>query len=132
MGLFLNLKFNPILSVQAAVSDEEIEQELGENIDNILDDVESSELDDYIDLGFDVEFLNKGSFKDIVVSVLNGNYFNDYDGLWNLVLDSFKDKIKGLISLFVMFIAIALLHEMFNNFCVDRYSEIKKSVRIIF
>ena len=30
-----------------------------------------------------------------------------------------------LLSIFIMFLAIILLHEMFNNFCVDKYVDLK-------
>ena len=130
--MILNFKTTPCFIVKAEVGNDEIEQELENNIDGILDNIESSELDDFIDGDFDVDFLNTGSFKELVRSVLNGNYFNEYNNLFDAVVGIFRDKFKSLVSLFVIFISIALLHELFNNFCVDKYADIKKSVGIIF
>ena len=116
----------------AESSQEEIEKEFESNIDDILGSVDSSELDEFIDLDYGIEFLSSRSFKDIVLSVLNGEYYNDYTGLFDLIISSFKKSFKSLLSIFVMFVSIALLHELFNNFCVDKYADIKKSVKIVF
>ena len=116
----------------AESSQEEIEKEFESNIDDILGNVDSSELDEFIDLDYGIEFLSNRSFKDIVLSVLNGEYYNDYTGLFDLIISNFKKSFKSLLSIFVMFVSIALLHELFNNFCVDKYADIKKSVKIVF
>lgn len=116
----------------AKMTDEEIEAELNDKIDGVLNDIDTNELDDFLSNDFNFDFLNKSSFKDIVLSVLNGNYFNEYDSLFDYIGQVIKNHLQQLLSIFVMFLAIVLLHEMFNNFCVDKYADLKKSVKLIF
>lgn len=132
LALFIFGQNQPHVYACAESSQEEIEKEFESNINDILGDVDSSELDEFVAVDFDIEFLSSGSFKEIVLSVLNGNYYNDYIGLFDLIVTTFKDHFKSLLSIFIMFVAIALLHELFNNFCVDKYADIKKSVKIVF
>ena len=132
MLFFYNNFNNSNIMVFASSSNDEIEQELEENINGILGDVDLSELDDFLVNDFELDFLNVNSFKELAVSVLNGNYFNEYNSLLDGVIKLLKNNIKNILSITIMFLGIVLLYEMFNNFCIDKYADLKKSIRIIF
>lgn len=116
----------------ATESDSSVEEELEDGVEDILNDIDSTELDDYLIQDFDVDFLNKTSFKDIVVSVLSGNYFDEYDSLFDGLLSIFKDNLKGVLSLIIALLAMVFLSEMFKNFCADKFSDFKKLFQIVF
>lgn len=111
---------------------DDIEQEFVENLDKILDDIDSNELDDFLTNDFNFEFLNVSTFKDLVVKVLNGTYFDEYDSFFQMLIDVFKNNCKDLLKFIFVILALVLLFEMFNNFCIDKYADFKKAIKIIF
>lgn len=113
-------------------SQKEIESEFDENIDNILEDIDSNELDDFVVNDFNLSFFEVSSFKDLIIKVLNGSYFIEYDSLYDAIKDIFKNELLSLFRIFLLFLVIVLLYEMFNNFCADKYLDLKKSIKIIF
>ena len=127
--------YNHIPNIQTAYAentDEKIEQEFQDNIDNILGDIDTGELDDYLINDYNLDFFDVNTFKDLAIKVLSGTYFEEYDSLFDAILSTFKNSFKDLMKLFLMFLAIVFLYEMFSNFCVDKYFDIKKIVKLIF
>jgi len=126
--------YNEVVAYESSDSNkqEEIEKELKNNIDNILEDIESDELDDFIQNDFDLEFLNSLSFIDLVKNILSNNYFNEYDSISTGILCFFKDNILSLFSFFLSIFILVVLNEMFASFCIDKYGDVKVVVRLIF
>ena len=127
--------YNPASNVDyvyAKDSGSNLEQELNESLNGVLDDIDSSSLDEFLPSDFGFDFLSGSTFKDLAVSVLNGNYFNEYDSLLDFFVNQFKENISKLLMIIIMFLSLVLIGEMFNNFCVDKYAEIKKSIKLIF
>ena len=60
---------------------EKFEEELNNNIDNILGDIDTEELDEFIENDFSLEFLNSFSFLDLVKKVLSNDLFNEYNSI---------------------------------------------------
>ena len=100
-----------------AENNEEIYEEFDDNINQILDDIDSSELDDYLSNDFNLDFFDKLSFKELVLSVLQGNNFSEYSSLTAGIVSIFKENILNLLSFFLSLFAIVILFEIFNNFC---------------
>ena len=113
-------------------SEDSVENVLFENTENILGDIDTSELDEFLNFEYEFDFLNNMSFKEIVAGVLSGNYFVEYDGLFDAIISEFKLSLKNVLALVVALLIIVLLAEMFKNFCVDKYSDFKKLFQIIF
>ncbi|MBQ8425198.1 MAG: hypothetical protein IJX17_04185 [Clostridia bacterium] len=111
---------------------EKFEEELNNNIDNILGDIDTEELDEFIENDFSLEFLNSFSFLDLVKKVLSNDLFNEYNSLFLGITNYFKDNFKSLLLFFFTLFSIIILNEMFASFCVDKYGEIKKVVNLIF
>lgn len=108
------------------------EEELEENIKDILDDIDSNELDDFLNNDFDLDFFSVASFKTLVSKILNGTYFEEYDSLFGAITGYIKSNFQSLLSVFITLLCIVILFELFNNFCVDKYDDLKKVVKIIF
>lgn len=113
-------------------SNEKVEQELNQNIDKILGDIDSDELDEYITNDFNLEFLDSFSFLSLVRAILSNNFFTEYKSLFNGILDYLKQNFKSLFIFFFSLFVIVIISEMFNSFCIDKYKEIKKLISIIF
>lgn len=139
-GFRSNFKFNNKIAyaenLETQTENEEIQNdveiEFDENIDKILEDIDSNELDDFIVNDFNLSFFEISSFKDMIVKVLNGDYFAEYDSLFSAIKNIFKSELLSLLRVFLLFLVIVLLYEIFNNFCADKYLELKKSIKIIF
>lgn len=108
------------------------EDDLTENITDILDDIDSNELDDFLVNDFNLDFFTADSFKSLVSKILNGTYFSEYDTLSDAILGYIKTNFQSLLSVFLTLLCIVVLFELFNNFCVDKYNDLKKVVKIIF
>ena len=113
-------------------SSSEIEKEFEENIDNILGDIDSTELDSFIENDFNISLFDSYSFSEIVNLILSGEYFDEYDSLIDGVVSFIKSNLKSLFTFMFSIFAIIIVFEIFNNFCVDKYGDIKKIVKIIF
>lgn len=111
---------------------ENVEAELGEKVNEILDETDTSELDDFLINDFDFEFFNSLSFKDLALKVLEGNYFEEYDSLFSGIGTIFKESLKPLLSLFISLLSLVILFELFLNLSAGKYEDLKKSIKIIF
>ena len=116
----------------AKSSENELEEEFADNVDNILSGIESDELNDYLNNDFDLEFFKVNSFKELVKNVLSGEYFSEYNSFFDLVMELFRSGLGKILKVFLMFLLIVILFEMFKNFCVDKFSDLKNIVKIIF
>lgn len=113
-------------------SSENVEAELGEKVNEILDETDTSELDDFLINDFDFEFFNALSFKDLALKVLKGNFFEEYDSLLSEIGNIFKESLKPLLSLFVSLLSLVILFELFSNLSAGKHDDLKKSIKIIF
>lgn len=109
-----------------------LEEELSDNISEILDGIDSNELDDFLPEDFDLDFLNVSSFKSLVIKILDGSYFSEYDTLFGGIKDTFLKEFKNILLLFVCLLVIVILFELFKSFCQDKYSEFKRAVNLVF
>lgn len=114
------------------LTEEEITKELEGNIGGILDSTDTSDLDEFLEDDFGLDFFEGLSFKDLAKKVLSGEYFLEYDSLFSAVVSSVRLNIKKVLSFFLSLLCLVLIFEIFNNFCTDKYSEIKKVVKIVF
>lgn len=119
----------PFKNFKIAFADnEELEKELGQNIDDILSDIDLSELDSE---SFNVPNVNL-SFKDFVKSVLDGSYDLNYNSLFSyikqLFLENFRTNLRFYISLFI----IVILFELFKSFASQKFGDVKSSIKFIF
>lgn len=130
--LFFNFKVNNFEIASANSTAESVEDELNDAVKDVLDNIDSSALDDFIDYDYGLDFLNKTSFKDLAIAVLNGEYFSEYDSLFDYLKNLLRQNFKSLLSFFVTILAVVVLGEVFKSFCVDKYANFKKFVSVIF
>lgn len=132
MILFFGVGVQSRTFAYAETSSDELSQEFENNTNEILDKIDSSDLDSFLPDSFDVEFFNVSSFKDLVVKVLNGEYFAEYDSLTDGFVSYLKDNVNSLISVFLTFVAIVILFELFKNISPDKHYDLKKIISVIF
>ncbi len=131
--LFVGLSFNGQVKCAFATEPEKVtEEEINSSIKDILGDIDSNELDDFLQNDFELDFMSAGSFKELVTKILDGTYFEEYDSLTDAVIDFFKSNLKGLFSVFLSLLVIVLMHQMFKNFCSEKHEDLKKAMHIVF
>ena len=79
---------------------EDLMVELDNNTNEILNDIDSSELDEFLNNDFTVSYW---SFKDFVVDVLDGKYLTDYNSIFNFLKSSLSHNIKSNLRFFILF-----------------------------
>lgn len=130
--LIFSLLSNCYMQTNVAFAEKsEIEQELEDATQKSLDDIDSSELDEYVlDMGdYDLNILN---FKDFVKMVLSGELISDYNSIFENIKQKVISYFKSIVELMLIFLVLVLLYKTFNSFCSQKYEEIKKVVKLIF
>lgn len=112
-----------------AYSDDELSQELETNTDKILDDIDTSALDEYLENDSGIGVF---SFKDFAVRVLSGSIDLNYESLFSELKEEISLKFKENLRFFVYFFICIVIFEVFKTFCLNKYIDLKTSVKIIF
>ena len=95
---------------------EEEEDELNDNISRLLEDLDLSELQKYLDENEDSFLFNfGGSAKEIVEYLIHGNLKTDYGGYLNELLSILFKNVISLIPAFATVVAIALLSAIVSS-----------------
>ena len=89
---------------------EEGREELSENIANLLNDLDLSELQQYLDQNGDSYLFNFGNTaKEIVEYLINGNLGSEYGGFLNELFSIIFKDVINLVPAFATVTAVALL-----------------------
>lgn len=98
------------MAISAAASAEEEENELNENIIKLLDDLDLSQLQKYLDENKESYLFQYGNTaKEIVEYLIHGNLNTDYGGYLNEILSILFKNVISLIPAFATVVAVALL-----------------------
>ena len=85
-------------------------EELSENIANLLNDLDLSELQQYLDQNGDSYLFNFGNTaKEIVEYLINGNLGSEYGGFLNELFSIIFKDVINLVPAFATVTAVALL-----------------------
>lgn len=112
-----------------AYSEEEINDELTKNIDSILDDIDTSELDYFIECDEMFEYF---SFKDFAQDILSGKFVTDYNSLFNYIKSNILWQIENKMRFFVILFVLIVIYEVFKSFCLNRFIDVKNNVKLVF
>lgn len=118
--------------VENNIENDKLEDDFSEHLNDILNDINTDEIDDYIVNDYNLDFFSSFNFKELVIKILNGEYFSEYDSLLDAVKKSFRDGFHSLAKIFLLFFILVILFEVFKVFCIDKYIELKSSVNLIF
>ena len=97
-----------------------------------MGDINTNELNDFLMNDFNLDFFDVNDFKELITKILNGSYFDDYDNVFESIKSFICNEFKKLLKIFLVFLVIVLLYELFNNLCVEKYVDVKLSVKIVF
>lgn len=110
---FCNISYKAEL-VYAESDGDSIEQEIGNSVDNVLNDVDFSGLEELVDnLGREV--FNNNSFRDYVLKIINGEELLGVDFVFDTIKKTVAKTFKNILSPLLLVLVIVLICNMFNN-----------------
>lgn len=111
------IQSNPINTIaQESTSDEQIEEELNESLDNQLENLDFSSLDEIINAftSGQISIFGGQSFLSKVQSLINGEY-NDSKSFWQAIINTFFSSILGLLPIISAIIGVSVLGGMLQG-----------------
>lgn len=114
------------------ISTEEVFEELNDGVNEIVGQIDTDVLDEFLNNDFNLDFFSGLSFKDLVLSILSGTYFENFGSLSSGIVGIVKSNIKSMFSFFFSLFVVVAIFELFHNFCSNKYGELKGIVKIIF
>lgn len=89
-------------------SKEEIQDELNDDIDEILGNLDTEELEKYLEsLGDDI--FNGTDLKEQIKNLITGDYKMDYSSVFSMALSMFLGEAKGFVPVFALILAVCIL-----------------------
>ena len=114
--LSLTLPSTATYAEESQTIEEDLEEELGQEIDNQLGNLDLSSLEDILNSLTDGELaiFGSNSFIGKLQDLINGN-FEDGTSLWSALLNLFFENILTLLPIISIIIAVALLGSMIQG-----------------
>lgn len=114
---------NPIVTVCASSKINNVEQNLESTISDQLNNLNFQNLDTYLtDISKNYNFIKTTNFKELVSEITQGNYFSNYNNIFEAVLNLLIGNIKNVIPLLFLIIAIAVLGSLVNSLKSEKVS----------
>lgn len=109
---FFNIQPSIIVSAE---SNNDLEHDLNNNVIEQLSNLNFDELDYYLtNFQDEYSFLNSTNFSDTIKQLALGEYFNNYNSVFDGVLNMLFGNIKNVIPLIFLIVAIAVLGSILN------------------
>ena len=114
--LSLTLPSTATYAEESQTIEEDLEEELGQEIDNQLGNLDLSSLEDILNSLTDGELaiFGSNSFLGKLQDLINGN-FEDGTSLWSALLNLFFENILSLLPIISIIIAVSLLGSMIQG-----------------
>lgn len=114
---------NPIVTVCASSKTNNVEQNLETTISDQLNNLNFQNLDTYLaDISKNYSFIKTTNFKELVSEITQGNYFSNYNNIFEAVLNLLIGNTKNVIPLLFLIIAIAVLGSLVNSLKSEKVS----------
>ncbi len=116
------LFFNNLKIVEVE-SQDSIVDSLNQNISEQLKDLDLGNLDDALSELQDYKIFENSSFSEKVTSLINGKYFDDYNGLISVMLSVIIGNFSKILPFILLIIAIAVITQILDSFKSERVSD---------
>ena len=114
ISLVVGLKLFDIRTVANGLTKTEIENNLSTSVQEQLDDLDFSEMENILDGLEQNKFFKDQSFKEKVKSLLNGTYFTDYSSLFSCLISLIFDNLLKFLPTLLLVISICLLNNLLS------------------
>ena len=114
---FLASKFSVAnASVVYADSDQSLQEDFEQSVEDQLGDLDLSELEDILNNSTDSANLFGGqSFFDKLLSIINGDFAEDSTSFWQALINLLFDNLLSFLPIIVTVVAVAILGGMIQN-----------------
>lgn len=95
----------------------EMEQEINQNVEEFVEDLNLSKLDELVNSLCDDQrnLFGLTSFTNKVKSIINGEFANGFDNLWSAILNLIFDNLLDFIPVLALMVAVAVLASLFSS-----------------
>lgn len=114
-------------------TDADTEEELGENVENQLDDIDFSDLDNILNNLDDekTDFFGGNSFLEIVTKFINAQDSEYFDNFLSYAFSILFDDIMELIPYFAIIIALCITYSLISQFSSEKNKSLGNLIYII-
>ena len=128
--------FNKIVKYETCFADDGgdggLQQKLEGSVGDVLEEIDFSELDDYVSLiDKDVGFFNGKGFKDLVLLIVKGEEVVSINQIFNALFNGVKVGCKALVSPLLMVLVVLLIINTFGYFKSDKISGVSQIVYFV-
>ena len=100
-----------------AYAEESVEEQLSQEVDNIIGDIDFSELENYYNKSSD--FYNSAfgtsSFKEFLAKLIRGELLTEFDSVFSAILVLIKSNISAILSPILLILVILLIATIFKS-----------------
>lgn len=115
--LILNTK-----PISSAITKNEIIENLTNSVNQQLDNIDFSNLDDIVSNLENNELFNESSFKNKVKVLLNGTYYSDYENIFTCILSLIFNNFLKFLPILLLIISISMLTNLIGIFNTEKHS----------
>lgn len=116
-----HFSFNQTAVNKVAYAEEEssqsIEEELEEQVENIFNDLDLSELEAYFESNAEYlsQTFNISSYSQLLQAIVRGEILTDFSSIFSAITGSVKSNIKSLLSPILLILTIILISVVFKS-----------------
>lgn len=93
---------------------EELEKELGENIDNKIDDLDLSEFEKFLK-NIDSVYVSDGNVKQLLEDIIKGNFNGGFNESMDMLVKALGSGITSFLPLLITIMAIAIVFSLLQG-----------------
>lgn len=94
----------------------DLEEKLTNSVLEQINNLDFGDLDYYLNqIQTDFDFTSANSFSEVIKEISKGNYFSDYNNVFDAVINLIFGNIKNILPLMFLIIAIAVLGSILNS-----------------
>lgn len=127
-----NFKYNMnICSAEPADPPEDIESELTGSADEIISNIDFSELDDILSTLETDDLFNGKTFKEYVKDVISGNDTFDISSFFQVIKILIRSNLKSMLVFLTMVLVVALMCSVFTNLRSEKVSGAGEAIDLV-
>jgi len=113
-----------------AETSDNIEEKLNDKTEDILDEIDFSELENELN-DLNISLFDGLDFKGYILKVVKGDDDLSFDKLKGVIIDIIKSDVKGLLMPLILIFIIVLLCNVFKNFKSNKISGVSEVIYLI-
>jgi len=129
--LKMNNNYQNICFAEKTANDNDFEEEISGAVNEALDSIDFSGLEDLIDVENSFFGFEEFGFKEYVKMLINGEQVINIENVFNSIKTNLIDNLKNLLKPILLILVVVLLVNVFNNFKSDKVSKVSEIIYFV-